>query len=41
MDITNSVPVREMILSNNQNVRVNAMIVDMTTGNIIAVLIAG
>ena len=41
IDITNSGPVRGMILSNNQNVRVNAMIVDMTTGKIIAVLIAG
>jgi hypothetical protein len=31
--------VRAIVLSDNQNVRVNAMIVDMTTGNIIGVLI--
>ena len=38
--LSNSFGVRAMVLSNNQNVRVNAMIVDITTGNIIAVLIA-
>lgn len=33
--------VRAIVLSDNPNVRVNAMIVDMTTGNIIAVLVGG
>jgi len=36
--LSNSFGVRAMVLSNNQNVRVNAMIVDATTGNIIGVL---
>jgi hypothetical protein len=38
IDISNSFGVRAIVLSDNPNVRVNAMIVDMTTGNIIAVL---
>jgi hypothetical protein len=37
--LSNSFGVRAMVLSNNQNVRVDAMIVDTTTGNIICVLV--
>jgi hypothetical protein len=33
--------VRAMVLSDNPNVKVNAMIVNMTTGNIICVLVGG
>ena len=36
--LSNSFGVRAMVLSNNQNVRVGAMIIDSTTGNIIGVL---
>lgn len=38
IDITNSFPVRALVLSNNPNVRVNAMIIDGTTGNIVGVV---
>ena len=37
--LSNSFGVRAMVLSNSQNVRVNAMIVDATTGNIICILV--
>ena len=39
--LSNSFGVRAVVSSDNPNVRVNAVIVDATTGNIIAVLIDG
>ncbi len=42
IDIDNySWGIRAMVLSDNPNMRVNVMIVDKTTGNIIAILVGG
>ena len=38
---SHSFGVRGMVLSDNPSVHVNAMVVDKTTGNIIAILVAG
>jgi hypothetical protein len=35
MDITSNLPVRAIVISSNPNVRLNALIIDATTGNVI------